>query len=134
MHDRLGGLCGDHFGDEAPVAMHRVLLEAQQTDAFIARQLPGLRQFGLGAVGPHMLAKDRLHALRMAGTHRIAPGLGRAQSLQVHIGNALLVQAAASCRLEKPGLRDCGTARTSISSVIPAAFNWARTSPIVQPS
>ena len=112
----------------------RILLEAQQTHAPFARQHLRLCQFGLRAVRAHVFAEDRFHPFGMPGAHRVAARLRRAETLQMQIVDALLVQTRASWRLEKPGLRDCGTARTSISSPTRASRSVASTLSMVQPS
>ena len=92
MHNGLLGLRRDHLGDEAAMTRHRIPLEAQQARTSLPRQHLRLRQLRLRAVRRHVLAEDRFHPLGMAGAHRIAPWLRRAQSLQMHIGDALLIQ------------------------------------------
>ena len=74
------------------MARHVILLEAQQAGAPFTRQLLGLRQLDQRSVRSHVLAKYRLHPLGMARTHRVASRLRRAKALQVHIGDAMLVQ------------------------------------------
>jgi len=91
VYYHLTGISRDHLGHDAPVTAGRVALEAQQTGPCFTRKCIHLGKFGLGAVGRHMLAEHAFHNLRMAGTHRVAPGLRCTESLQVDIRNALLI-------------------------------------------
>src|SRR5579872_6373730 len=104
MHDGLLRLLTDHLGDEAAVAVQRILLEAEQARAPLACQALGLRQLGLCAIRRHVLAEYRLHAFRMACTDGIASRLGCAQALEVHIGDALSIQSGGELTLRKAGL------------------------------
>ena len=128
VNDRLSGLVGDHLGDEAAMACHRILLEAKQAYAPLSRQLLRLRQLGLRPVRAHVFAEDRLHPFRMTGAHRIAAGLWRPQPLEMHIGDA--TARPARQRADAWRSRACATAarhgRRSAATRPPAATRPAR--------
>jgi hypothetical protein len=58
MHDRLPGIRADHLRHEMTMAGLRILLEAQQTHAPLARQHLRLCQFDLRAIRAHVFAED----------------------------------------------------------------------------
>ena len=134
MDDALAGLGGDEVGDDGAVAEMRVALEAQQAGAMVARQGNRLGQGGERFVACHMGGEDRRHPGRIAGPCRIAACLGRAQALQMPVADPRRLGRPGQQLRGNPGLRERGTARTSISRSTLARPSAASTSGSVAPS
>ena len=116
------------------MAVHRVALETKQSARHFRCQHSHRRGLSLRLGQLELAGIDQLQRRDVALLGRVAAGLGRAERLEMDVSDSDLGKSCGSDVLEKPGRRDSGKARTSMTRRTPTAVNTARKSGIVAPS
>jgi hypothetical protein len=88
IDDPLAGLAGDGFSDQRAVAIGGIALQAHQANGCRRRQGAGFSQRGNSLGARQMGVKQVCKSLTIASLGRLAARLGRAEDLDMALGDA----------------------------------------------
>lgn len=134
MHDLLPRPLRHALGDHEAVAAAGVVLEAEKAGAGAGGDAEGFFHVAPCAFRLQVRGEDAAEGGPVVAPRRRASRGRRAKAAQADITDARLKRRAARTFFEKPGLRERGTARTSIRARIPFFLKSATRASAVMPS